>query len=61
MSCTGCEATVEEALNKIAGVTAVSADHERDTVTVAHEGSIDEEQLTKQVVDAGYTLASFDE
>lgn len=55
MSCDGCEANVEAALAEVAGVTAVEADHEEDTVVV--EGDADRKRLLAAVDDAGYETA----
>ncbi len=58
MSCTGCEATVEEALRGIEGVESVSADHEENTVAVETSGDVDADELAAAVADAGYELVS---
>jgi copper chaperone len=52
MACDGCEATVEEALEGVAGVTGATADHERDTVSV--EGDADSDDLVTAIEAAGY-------
>ena len=52
MSCEHCEASVVDALESIAGVTAAAADHEAATATVEGEASIDD--LLAAVTDAGY-------
>lgn len=52
MACDGCEATVEEALEDLAGVTGAAADHERDMVSV--EGDADSDDLVTAIEAAGY-------
>ena len=56
MSCTGCEANVEDALEGIDGVTAVEADHEANTVTLTLSGSVSDADVERAVSDAGYTV-----
>lgn len=53
MSCGGCEANVEEALESIEGVTDATADHEAGEVTV--EGDAATDDLVSTVEDAGYS------
>ena len=53
MSCGGCEANVEDALEAVEGVIAVTAEHETDEVTVEGEAPTDE--LVSAVEDAGYS------
>jgi copper chaperone CopZ len=53
MSCSGCEETVEEALEDVAGVTSADADRESNAVSV--EGDADVGDLVRAVEDAGYT------
>ncbi|MFB6178894.1 MAG: heavy-metal-associated domain-containing protein [Halorientalis sp.] len=52
MSCEGCEQTVEDALNDVAGVTDASADREGESATI--EGDADTDALVAAVEDAGY-------
>ena len=52
MSCEHCEASVVDALESIAGVTAASADHEAATVTIEGEAATDD--VVAAVDDAGY-------
>ena len=52
MSCEGCEASVEDALEGIAGVTDATADSDADTATV--HGDADPDDLVAAVEDAGY-------
>jgi len=55
MVCGGCGQNVEDALAALDGVTAVGADHERDTVELVAE-SVSEEQIRAAVEDAGYEV-----
>ena len=55
MACTGCEATVESALEELSGVEAATADHEAGTVEIV--GDPDEDELAVAVETAGYELA----
>ena len=57
MSCTGCEANVEEALRSVDGVENAEADHEADTVTVETDGDVSGDALAAAVEDAGYEPA----
>lgn len=52
MSCSGCEQTVEGALEEVAGVERASADRETDSATV--EGDADAGALVAAVDAAGY-------
>lgn len=53
MNCGHCEASVREEIGEIAGVTAVTADHNTNKVTVTGEGFTDE-QVAAAVKEAGY-------
>lgn len=55
MSCTGCEAAVENAVADVDGVESVDADHTEDTVIVA--GSADRAAICAAIEDAGYEPA----
>lgn len=55
MACGGCEDTVVEALENVAGVESATADHESGTATV--EGSVSRDSLVAAVEDAGYEVA----
>lgn len=55
MSCGGCEATVEDALEAVDGVKSATADNELDTATV--EGDADVDALVDAVEDAGYSAS----
>ena len=52
MNCGGCEQTVVEALEDVAGVESASADHEAGTASI--EGEADEDALLAAVSEAGY-------
>lgn len=52
MSCTDCEASVEEALEGLTGVESATADHETDTATA--DGEVDPLDAIVAVEDAGY-------
>jgi Heavy-metal-associated domain. len=52
MSCTDCEASVETALEELAGVESAAADHETDTATA--DGDVDPLDAIVAVEDAGY-------
>lgn len=52
MSCTDCEASVEAALEDLAGAESATADHETDTATVS--GEVDSLDAIVAVEDAGY-------
>ncbi|MGB9965304.1 heavy-metal-associated domain-containing protein [Halobacterium hubeiense] len=56
MSCGGCESTVEDALEDVAGVDSASADRERDAAAV--EGDADPDALVAAVEDAGYDASA---
>jgi len=55
MACTGCEATVESALEELPSVERASADHEAGTVAVA--GDADGATLAEAIRAAGYEPA----
>ncbi|WP_101297821.1 heavy-metal-associated domain-containing protein [Halegenticoccus soli] len=52
MSCSGCEETVVEALERVDGVERATADSDTDTATV--DGRADPLDLVTAVQDAGY-------
>jgi copper chaperone len=56
MSCTGCEANVEEALGGLDGVERVDADHEADTVSLTLSGTVSDADVEEAVREAGYTV-----
>ena len=51
MSCSGCEETVEEAVEGVEGVTSANADRESNAVSA--EGDADVNDLVRAVEDAG--------
>ena len=53
MSCGHCEQTVEEALEEVSGVTAVTVDREGEQASV--DGEAEVTALVEAVEDAGYT------
>ena len=55
MSCAGCVASVENALNNTVGVASASVNFAEHTATV--EGDVDAAELIRQVKDAGYDAA----
>lgn len=55
-SCGHCGRTVEDALEGVAGVTTVSADHEAASATV--EGEADADALVAAVENAGYEASA---
>lgn len=55
MTCGHCEASVQEEVSEIAGVTAVKADHSTGAVEVTGENFTDE-QVAAAVQEAGYAL-----
>ncbi len=55
MSCEHCEQTVEDALEKVAGVTSASADREAGTATI--DGDAAPDALVGAVEEAGYEAA----
>ncbi|MFB6197932.1 MAG: heavy-metal-associated domain-containing protein [Halobacteriaceae archaeon] len=56
MSCGHCEQTVEEALERLEGVTSASADREADIVTI--QGGADTAVIVDAVNDAGYDASA---
>ncbi|MBQ7463326.1 MAG: heavy metal translocating P-type ATPase [Lachnospiraceae bacterium] len=57
MMCPKCEAHVKEALEKIRGVNAATADHEANLVTLEVSSQPSEDELKKAVEEAGYEYA----
>ena len=53
LMCGHCEATVESALLKVAGVTDAEADHDTNTVEVECDASVKPEELSAAVDGAG--------
>lgn len=58
MSCTGCEQNVENALEAVAGVSHVEADHESDTVEVDVTDDAADEDIHAAIEQAGYDVAA---
>ena len=56
MTCGHCEGSVEDAVEKVTGVSAATADRETDSLSV--EGSADPEELIVAVEDAGYDASA---
>nr|WP_026157064.1 heavy-metal-associated domain-containing protein [Corynebacterium capitovis] len=56
MTCEHCEASVQEEISAIDGVTAVTANHKTGEVEVTGEG-FSAEEVSKAVNEAGYTLS----
>lgn len=56
MTCGHCEASVQEEVLEIGGVTAASADHTTGILEVTGEG-FSAEEVAKAVHEAGYSLA----
>ena len=56
MTCTGCENTIQEAVNKVAGVTAIKASHLDSTAVV----TFDSTQTTIQAIGDAITEAGYD-
>ncbi len=56
MTCGHCEQTVEEALEDVDGVTAATADRERESATI--EGSAETDALVSAVTEAGYDAST---
>lgn len=58
MACGGCEENVTDALEAVAGVSSVSANHERDRVRVEHdESTADVGAIADAIESAGYDVA----
>lgn len=55
MTCEGCEAVVETAIEMADGVDAADADRREQLVTV--EGALDEDEVTERVRMAGYDVS----
>ena len=52
MMCEGCVKSVQEALEKVPGITSVDVNLKKGTAVV--QGDVDDETLIKAVVDAGF-------
>jgi copper chaperone CopZ len=59
MTCGGCENAVKRALSMLAGVSAVSASHRDNAVTLTYDpNQIDRATIAKRIEDAGYAVQS---
>lgn len=56
MSCSGCEQTVESALEELDGVASVTADSDANTVTVDED--VDVDAVVGAIEDAGYDASA---
>ena len=56
MTCTGCEAKVERALQKVEGVREVDADYKTGRVVVRTNGEVSKEKLEKAVEQTGFKV-----
>ena len=55
MSCGGCATSVERALARVPGVSAVEVDLAEEKARVTTDGSVDVQGLASAIVRAGYT------
>ena len=55
MKCGGCKSNVEKALADATGVEAVTVDLDNKTVNV--EGNFDTADITKRIIDLGFTVS----
>jgi copper chaperone len=58
MSCDGCERNVTNALETLAGVNRVEADHEADTVEVVADDSVTDDDVHAAIEQAGYEVTA---
>lgn len=58
MSCDGCERTVESALQNVAGIRRVEANHEAGTVDVVVADDVSDDDLGTAIHDAGYEVVA---
>ena len=56
MTCRHCEASVQEELSELAGISAVVADHTTGTVVVTSAEPLDPTAVAAAVEEAGYAL-----
>lgn len=56
MSCNHCVMAVTKALNEIAGVSDVQVDLARGEATFESQGTVDMQEVTKKIEQAGYEL-----
>lgn len=57
MSCNGCEQNVKNALRNLEGVNRVEADHEANTVELAAEDDVTDDDVEAAIEHAGYDVA----
>lgn len=58
MACGGCSAAVVSALEKMDGVSGVTADHESGATVVERDSSVDDEAIFAAVRDAGFGVSA---
>lgn len=58
LKCAGCENTIKHKIGALEGVKEVVVNHEKDSVTVTHEGKIEREDITKMLHHLGYPEAT---
>lgn len=59
MMCSMCEAHINEAVRRVAGVKKVRSSHRRGETVIISDEAVDEEALRKAVEAAGYEIRSF--
>ena len=57
MTCSGCEGTINKAVQKVTGVYKAKADHQKEQVEVlvAKGTEVDEQAIVQAILDANYT------
>ena len=58
MVCSGCSTTVVSVLEKMDGVSGVTADHESGATAVERDSSVDDEAIFATVRDAGFGVSA---
>ena len=56
MVCNGCENRVQNALKTIDGIENVVADHNKGTVTITTNSSVDEKTMKEKIEDIGFEV-----
>ena len=56
MVCNGCENRVQNALKTIDGIENVVADHNKGTVTITANSSVDEKTMKEKIEDIGFEV-----
>ena len=56
MSCSGCEKRVENALNTIAGILEVKANHNENLVKINMDKDIEIDEIKETIEDLGYEV-----